>query len=424
MKRIIAIALAVTATSAGLALAQQQTVQPAAARGQTIDGIVATVNDEVISQSDVRNRMRWMLLRFQEQPDEQIMGQIQQQAIENLIEEKIQLREFIKLTKEDNISAPEIDESINDLARGYQLTKDQFVRALGEAGIPEESIRDMEKAKIAWNALIRGRYFKQVRVSELRIDDMLERVEEGLGKPQYRLFEIFLYAPDQASRVNAKARAETLITNINQGADFATLAQQFSASPSAAAGGDLSWLSPGDMRSPEIEKAVMAAPTVPTILPPIESDGGVYVIAVTGKREPSDPKMAMILNLEQVIARGEGATDMLMKVKADAADCASVAKATNGVEGLTHTPMKDVGLQQIAPAYRTPLENLNVGQATDLLDTPDGSKMIFYVCEKKSGNSELPSRDEIKDRLFNQELTLVAERYLRDLKREATIVRR
>ena len=34
------------------------------------------------------------------------------------------------------------------------------------------------------------------------------------------------------------------------------------------------------------------------------------------------------------------------------------------------------------------------------------------------------SRDEIKDRLFNQELTLVAERYLRDLKREATIVRR
>ena len=424
MKRIIAIALAVTAASAGLALAQQQTGQPAGARGQTIDGIVATVNDEVISQSDVRNRMRWMLLRFQEQPDEQIMGQIQQQAIENLIEEKVQVREFVKLTKEDNISPAEIDESMNDLARGYKLTKDQFVRALGEAGIPEQSIRDMEKAKIAWNALIRGRYFKQVRVSELRIDDMLERIEEGLGKPQYRLFEIFLYAPDQASRANAKARAETLITNINQGADFATLAQQFSASPSAAAGGDLSWLSPGDMRSPDIEKAVMAAPTVPTLLPPIESDGGVYVIAVTGKREPSDPKMAMILTMEQVIARGEGATDKLTKVKADATDCAGVAKATNGVDGLTHTPMKDVGLQQIAPAYRTPLENLNVGQSTDLLDTPDGGKMIFYVCEKKSGNSELPSRDEIKDRLFNQELTLVAERYLRDLKREATIVRR
>ena len=424
MKRIFAIAAAVIAASAGLALAQQGP-QQTAARGQTIDGIVATVNDEVISQSDVRNRMRWMLLRFQQQPDDQILAQIQQQAVEDLIDEKVQVHEFTKLSKEGNgIEEAEIDESINDLARQYKLNKDQFLTALAQAGVPEGSIRDMEKAKIAWNALIRGRYFKQVRVSELRIDEMLERIEAGLGKPQYRLYEIFLYAPDQASRVNAKARAETLITNINQGAEFATLAQQFSASPSAAAGGDLSWLSPGDMRSPEIEKAVLAAPTVPTILPPIESDGGVYVIAVAGKREPTDPNASMILNLEQVIARGEGATDKLLKVKVDAADCAGVANAVNGVDGLTRTPMNDIGLQQIAPAYRTPLETTNVGQSTGLIDLADGGKMIFYVCGKKSGSTELPSRDEIKDRLFNQELTLVAERYLRDLKREATIVRR
>ena len=423
MKRIIAIALAVTAASAGFALAQQ-TPRPTAARGQTIDGIVATVNDNVISQSDVRNRMRWMLLRFQEQPDEQIMTQIQQQAIEDLIDEKVQLNEFKKLVKGENIKPAEIDENINDLARQYKLTRPQFLAALTEAGVPERSIRDMEEAKIAWTSLLRGRYFKTVRVSELRIDDMLERIEFGLGKPQYRLFEIFLYAPDQASRTNARARAETLITNINQGADFATLAQQFSASPSAAAGGDLSWLSPGDMRSPEIEKAVLEAATVPTLLPPIESDGGVYVIAVTGKREPSDPKLSMILNLEQVTARGEGATDKLLKVKTDATDCAGVAKAIDGVEGLTHTPMKDVGLQQLVPAFRTPLESLNVGQSTGILDLSDGGKMVFYVCEKKSGNSDLPSREEIKDRLFNQELALVAERYLRDLKREATIVRR
>ena len=111
-----------------------------------------------------------------------------------------------------------------------------------------QHIRDMEEAKIAWTALIRGRYFKTVRVSELRIDDMLQRIKSSLDKPQYRIAEIFLYAPDQASRDLAKARAATLIQNIKQGADFQTLAQQFSAAPSASAGGDLNWLSPGDMR--------------------------------------------------------------------------------------------------------------------------------------------------------------------------------
>lgn len=429
MKRIFAIALAVTAASAGLAsagfvAAAQQAPQPTAARGQTIDGIVATVNDVVISQSDVRNRMRWMLLRFQEQPDDQIMQQIQQQAIEDLIDEKVQLNEFKKLVKDETIKPAEIDENITDLARQYKLTREQFLSAIADAGIPERSIRDMEEAKIAWTALIRGRYMKNVRVSELRIDDMLERIEAGLTKPQYRLFEIFLYAPDQASRENAKVRAQTLIDNINQGAEFATLAQQFSAAPSAAAGGDLSWLSPGDMRSQEIEKAVLAAPTIPTILPPIESDGGVYIIAVTGKREPTDPSKSIILNLEQLVARGEGANDKLIGIKGKANDCASLPKAMEGTDGVTRTPMNNIGLQQIAPNYRGPLEGLEVGQSTGIVDMSDGAKMVFFVCGKRSGDADLPSRDEIKDRLFNQELTLVAERYLRDLKREATIVRR
>ncbi len=90
----------------------------------------------------------------------------------------------------------------------------------------------------------------------------------------------------------------------------------------------------------------------------------------------------------------------------------------------THTPMKDLGLQQITPAYRSPLEDLDVGQSTGILDIPDGSKMVFFVCAKRRATLTCRRASEIKDRLFNQELALVAERYLRDLKREATIVRR
>jgi peptidyl-prolyl cis-trans isomerase SurA len=303
------------------------------------------------------------------------------------------------------------------------MAPDQFVLAVGEAGIPIQHVREMEKAKIAWSALIRGRYFRTVRVSELRIDDMLDRLKSSLDKPQYRLAEIFLYAPDQASRDLAKTRAATLIQNVNQGADFQALAQQFSAAPSASAGGDLNWLSPGDMR-PEIADAVLKSPEPPTVLPPIESDSGVYIIAVTGKREPTDPSQSIILDMEQVIARGEGASAKLEAAKAAANNCAALPKALEGVEGITRTPMKDVGLMQIAPQFRTVLEGVGANQSSAISDLPDGGKMVFFVCASRSGDADLPSRAEIKDRLFNQELALVAERYLRDLKREATIVRR
>ncbi len=426
MKRILAIAVAAIAVSTGVAVSQQgnQPPQPAASRGQTIDGVVATVNDKVVTQSDVRSRMRWMLLRMQEQPDEQMMQEVQHQAVEALIEEKVQLQEFLKLVKDERIRPEEIDERLADMARTYKMNKDQFLKALQQANVPEQSLRDMMEAEIAWTALIRGRYAKTVRVSELRINEMLERIQNSLDKPQYKLAEIFLYAPDQASRVNAKARAETLIKNVNQGADFSALAQQFSAAPSASAGGDLGWLSPGDMRSKEIEDAVAKAPAPPVLLPPIESEGGVYVIAVTGKREPSDPSKSVILGMRQVIARGDGAAAKLETLKTKATECGQVAKAIDGVEGLTSTEMKDIGLQQVAPAFRGSLEGLNAGQSTGILDLPDGGKMLFYVCDKKSGDADLPTREEIKDRLFNSELALVAERYLRDLKREATIIRR
>ena len=426
MKRLLALALAASVATTGLvAMAQQtQSAQPTANRGRTVDGVMASVNDQVISQSDVRNRMRWMLLRFPEPPeDEKILLEIQSQALESLIDEKVQLAEFRKLVKDQEISGPEIDESVADVARQYRMTPEQFGLALAQAGIPMQHIRDMEQAKIAWTALIRGRYFKTVRVSDLRIDDMMNRIKSSLDKPQYRLAEIFLYAPDQASRDLAKTRAETLIQNVNQGADFSTLAQQFSAAPSASAGGDLNWLSPGDMR-PEIADAVLKAGEPPLVLPPIESDSGVYVIALTGKREPSDPSKSIILDMEQLITRGEGAVAKLEAVKTSAKSCADLSKSLDGVEGVTRTPMNDVGLMQIAPQYRTPLEGVGPNQTSSIIDLPDGGKMMFFVCQSRSGDADLPSRDEIKDRLFNQELALVAERYLRDLKREATVVRR
>lgn len=424
MKRLLAIALATSvAASALAALAQQPQPQPAAARGQTIDGVVAVVNDKVISQSDVRNRMRWMLLRFEETPSEDIMLEIQNQAIESMIDEKVQLQEFYKLTKGDKISEPELDQSIADIAREFRMTKPQFEQMLSEVGIPVQHLRDMEEAKIAWGALIRGRYLKSVRVSELRIDDMLDRITSSLDKPQYRIAEIFLYAPDQVSRQNAMTRARTIIQQVNQGGDFQALAQQFSAAPSASAGGDLNWLSPGDMR-PEIAEVVLAAPEPPVLLPPIESDGGIYVIALTGKRDPVEASKAVVLDMEQVVARGDGASAKIEALRSSTTSCADLGKNLEGVSGITRTPMKDIGLMQVAPQYRTPLEGKTAGQSTDVVDTPDGGKMTFFVCATRTGSADLPTRDEIRDRLFNAELSLVAERYLRDLKRDATVVRR
>jgi peptidyl-prolyl cis-trans isomerase SurA len=168
---------------------------------------------------------------------------------------------------------------------------------------------------------------------------------------------------------------------------------------------------------------VQAAPAPPVLLPVIEGEGGVYIIALMGKQEPSKPAAAT-LDMKQLVARGAGAAAKLEQVKAKATNCGEVDAAAAGVEGVTNVPMNDVALTQVAAAYRPALEALQAGQSTAVLDLTDDAKMVFYVCERKTGQAGLPSREDIHNRLFQAEMALRADRYLRDLKREATIERR
>jgi peptidyl-prolyl cis-trans isomerase SurA len=388
--------------------------------GQAIEGVAVLVNDEVVSYSDVRNRAQLILLSFGGQPDQQTMIEAQQRAIESLIEEKIQLQEFKDLVEDGEITPQEIDQEIAGIARQNGVPMERFIGDLQARGINVTTLRDQVRADIAWTNIIRGRFARQVRVSELRVDEMMDRLKASADKPQYRLAEIFLYAPDVASRANAMTRAQTLQRQIEQGAPFEQVAQQFSAAPSASAGGDLGWLTAADMRS-EVLAAVETS-TAPAFLPPMETEAGVYLYALLGKREPANPNEAT-LTLKQVVARGDGAAQKLLQAKAQARTCADVAAAVSQIEGLSAVDLNEVSLAGLSDTFRAALQPLQVGGSTDVLDVTNG-KAVLYVCAREQGGGALPTREQVRSRLFDTEISMMADRYLRDLKREATIIRR
>ncbi len=406
---------------------QPQAGQPPLARqaapqrpgGQAIEGIVALVNDEVISQSDLRNRARLMLLSFTQQPDDQVLAEVQDRALEALIEEKIQLKEFRKLVKGTEISDAEVNQDIARLAQRNRMTPEQFVGGIQQAGVNPQTLRDQVRAEIAWTALIRGRFARQIRVSELRVSEMMDRFRDSIDEPQYRIAEIYLYAPDTGSRANAMNTARTLANQIQQGASFEAVAQQFSAAPSASAGGDLGWLSQADLR-PEIAAAIKDV-TAPAMLEPLESEGGVYLIGYLGKREAADVN-DVTMDLKQLQATGDDAAAKLSRIRSSARTCDAAAAAASNEQGVTATDMKAVAVPQMADNFRTALEPLQQGGSTEVLDLAPDSKTVLFVCSRTITGANMPTRDQIRDQLFDTEISMLADRYLRDLKREATIV--
>lgn len=427
MKRLLAAGLALLVLAPGAAVSQQTppatpapAPAPAASRSQAIEGVAVLVNDEVISYTDVRRRAQLILLQYGGKPDEEILREAQSQAVESLIEEKVQLQEFKKLAKDAVISDQDIQQELTRLAARNKQTPDAFLNGLASRGVSVQTLKDQLKASIAWNELIRGRFARNVRVSDMRITDMMERAKGSLGKPRFRLAEIFLYAPDAGSRANAVARAAAFRKQIEQGAPFDAVAQQFSAAPSASAGGDLGWMSAADMRS-EFLPAVEAA-TPPSFLPPIETDEGVYLIAYLGKREAADLNKAQ-LKLKQLSASGADAAIRLQKVKTAITTCPSVEAAAATVQGVTVTPLDSIELTAMSDQFRTALSPLNAGQSTGVLDLGE-SKTMLFVCERTLADGQMQTRDQIYDQLFQTEVAMQADRYLRDLKRDATIVRR
>ena len=163
---------------------------------RTLEGIAAIVNDEPISYSDVRQRARFLLLGLgRQQPTPEQVQQVTGQALEQLIDEQLQLQEAAEYEVE--IEAAEIASAVSDMARQTGTDRDTLFEQLLAAGVNPSSLEDQMRAEIAWRRIMGGLYGSRIRVSENQIDDQVERMQAAAAETQFQVSEIFLFATDE-----------------------------------------------------------------------------------------------------------------------------------------------------------------------------------------------------------------------------------
>lgn len=385
---------------------------------QVIEGIAAIVNDRPISYTDVRQRARFLLLGLgRQQPTQEQLQQITGQALEQLIDEKLQLQEAEEYEVE--IEADEIAGAVEDMARQSGTDRQTLIQQLISAGVNPSSLEEQMRAEIAWRRVMGGLYGSRIRVSDNQIDSQLERLRAAASKTQYRVSEIFLFAPDDDQRDQALAAANSIVEQLRAGAPFQVAAQQFSSSPTAATGGDMGWLSLDDLDE-ELAAAVQTVPGQGGLTDPIVVDNGIYILAVAGRRDPQET--TTIVDLAQLIST-TGDDAPLLEARETAEGCDSLAGVAAENEALVHAPLGRVSLNELGEEGAALVAETPVGGSTDVFALSNGLAVIF-VCGREDGAENLPSRTQIEDQLVNQELGMISERTLRNLRREATIIRR
>ena len=437
--------LALTVASLGLPAQALQAQQPAAAPPEVAappaqaaaapaapqplqESVAAVVNDEIVSSYDLMQRMRLLMATSGMQANQENLPQIEQEALRSLVDEHLQMQELKRLEKSQKITIistdKEVDEQIGDIASSNRMTADQLKQQLVSQGIGLDTWRAQLRADSSWQSWIQGRYGSRLRIGEDQIKAYQRRLADAAAKPQYEVSEVFLDSARVGGMEVATNGANQLLNQMQQGAPFAAVARQFSGSATAANGGDVGWVSPGEM-PPEVDAALEEL-RPGQLSKPIQVKDGVYIVYLRDKRAGSK---TAIVDLKQVAAplaadateaQIAAATKLLTDLKPKINNCSTLETIAGKVDGLVAGDLGEAEITDLAPAFQEAANKLDVGQISDPIRTDAGMHLIA-VCGKRQGGANAPSHDQIENRLRGQQLALISKRYLRDLRNQATI---
>ena len=255
-----------------------------------VNGIVAIVNDRVITVRDVffaiRDEMDFIERRYATQPKirEERLSALKSEAIEGLVEHYLVLQEFGSVAR----PLPEsyIDNRVNEDIKQYgdRLT---LMKTLQQQGLTYESYRQKIKDKLTTQLLWDAKVPRDPVISPTRIENYYVANRDKFkleDRVQLRMI-VLTNRPDRAFA--PMALAKEVAKKVDEGASFAEMAKVYSNGSSAAQGGDMGWVEKKTLRE---ELAAVAFALKPgTRSEPIEIQGNVFLMFVE-KAEPAHPR--------------------------------------------------------------------------------------------------------------------------------------
>jgi peptidyl-prolyl cis-trans isomerase SurA len=386
----------------------------------------AIVNGSVITGTDVDQRMALFLIAAQGQIPAEQLPALREQVLRDLVDETLEIQaaeqEKIKVTD------AEINQYYARYAQNFKQPPQQFSAFLKANGSSALSVKRRIWGEIAWSRLQRNRIEPFVNVSEEEVKQVMSRLNASKGSQEYRVAEIFLPAtPETAPTV--RANAERILQQLRQGGSFGAYARQFSQASTAANGGELGWVRPE--RLPDALAAAIKAMPVGAVSEPIPIPGGFSILAMEDTRQvlTADPRDA-VLSLKQIsigFAQGTPKTAMeakiqdLVRATQTMGGCGGAEAAAQrlGAEVISNDQVK---VRELPTALQNTLLALQVGQVTAPFGAVTEKVSVLVLC----GRDDPPAAgdltfDQVYNQLAEQRVTMRAQRYLRDLRRDAVI---
>lgn len=393
--------------------------------GGNVNSIVAVVNGDIVTRSEIESRRRLLALSAGVSGDAGAQGG--DQILRLLIDERLRIQELsrrrIPVTDQDIASSVANIESRNGLPAGG------VVQNLRRAGIEPRVLYDQIRAQIGWARLLRGMLGEQANISDTEVNEFLGAQRARLGEPEFLVSEIFIPVENPGQEAQVRRFVTDVIQRLRQGVPFAMVAAQFSQSQTAIQGGAMDWMT-ADRFDTEVAKILRQMPEG-AISNAIRVPGGFEIVMLRDKRT-SGRDMATMMTMRQVFLPFEGQVNpqapttqqlaQLQRAQAlsdQARGCDAMDAAARGSP--RPADPGPVRLDNInPPELRDLLGSLPIGRATQPIISVDGA-LIFMVCAKETRNLAEANPQQARDILLRDRIELLSRQLQRDLRRRAQI---
>jgi peptidyl-prolyl cis-trans isomerase SurA len=396
MRHLIILALA-----AALALAPMGGL-----RAQGLFAPAAAVDGAVITRWQVEQRARFLQLLNAPQAD--FDG-----ARDALVAEAIQAQE----ARARGVEVPPeaVEEGIAEFAGRGNLTPEQLVQLLTQAGVSSETLRDFVLNGLLWRRLVQGRFSASARPDEAELSRRLAG-----GDPRaaitVALSEIALPLTPE-TRAEVLALAQELSDTLRGESAFAAAARRFSRAPTAPRGGRLDPIRLSEL-APPVADQVLNLPDG-GVTEPVNFGSFVGVFQLRGLSQGATPAPAgLVLEYAEVLIPGGRSPAALAeagRLRAQADVCDDLYGVAGGLPLIRRTQPPSA----LPADLRQELAKLDPGEISTLI-ARDGVLRVVMLCDRTAG-AEPEMREALGGRLLGARLESYADAYLEELRADARV---
>ena len=246
---------------------------PVSAKIEVLDRVAIIVEEGVVLESQVNNMLENIKTRYQEQgapmpPQEVMLEQVQ----ERLIIEELQLQ--MGRQAGIRVGDGELNQAFENIAQSNGLSLESFIETLEAEGESYEELRSQVRKEMIIQRVQRGKVGREVDITEQELDGFLA-TEGAVKELSPELFVRQILVSDQN-------KANSLLMDIENGADFANLAKENSTSSNASSGGEMGWRNLADL--PSLFADALKNKKKGYISPPLKGGSGYFILKLEDKR--------------------------------------------------------------------------------------------------------------------------------------------